>query len=528
MDQSATIAFLTEALAKEASANGTPAPVEFKRTHVSLLFLAGDLVFKLKRAVLFPYLDFSTPQQREKACRAELELNARAAPALYLGVRRVTREKDGLAFDGLAFDGPGELVDCIVVMRRFAESSLFDVMARETRLASRHMESLAETLSRFHANARRYPEAEGAAAMAHLLQLNALSFSANPLFRPEDVARLDAKFEAELARIAPLLDARAKAGFVRLCHGDLYLRNICLFKGQPTLFDCIEFDESLARIDTLYDVAFTLMDLWLIGRRDLANLLFNRYVSAISRTLPDMPARIRDGYAALPFFMALRAAIRAHIAASQAHSGDEASDMAHRREAQGYFFLAEGLLAPRPKILVAIGGFSGSGKSTLAAALAGEIGVPPGARTLNSDRTRKAMHKIRARDPLPPEAYERAITAAVYLRLMTRSLDALGQGFAVIVDAVYSTEDERAAIAKVASDQGVPFVGLWLEADPEILRQRVRNRPKGVSDANVAVLDQQLARGAGRIDWIHLNAARLDLVEAALAILRAALDWPGA
>src|SRR5208282_4452120 len=121
MDQSTTIAFLMASLAREAGAE-----VSRKQTHVSLLFLAGDLVFKLKRAVAFPYLDFSTPQLRETACRAELALNSRAAPNLYLGVRRITRETNGLAFDGA-----GELVDSVVVMRRFAESDLFDVMARE-------------------------------------------------------------------------------------------------------------------------------------------------------------------------------------------------------------------------------------------------------------------------------------------------------------------------------------------------------------------------------------------------------------
>ncbi len=296
---------------------------------------------------------------------------------------------------------------------------------------------------------------------------------------------------------------------MRLCHGDLYLRNICLFEGRPTLFDCIEFDLRLANIDVLYDVAFTLMDLWLIGRRELANLLFNRYVSALSRTLPNLRARTRDGYSALPFFMALRAAIRSHIAASQAHSATP-RDCAQKAEARAYFALAEDLLTPRPRMLVAIGGFSGSGKSSLTAALAGEIGSPPGARTLNSDRTRKAMHKFRPSDTLPPEAYEKGITAAVYLRLLSRSMDALGQGAAVIVDAVYSTEDERAAVAKVAREQHVPFVGIWLDADPEILRQRVL-------DAAERPLRRQCRRAGGatgarrrqdRLDAAGLHAAR--------------------
>jgi aminoglycoside phosphotransferase family enzyme/predicted kinase len=513
MDQSAAIAFISQALAREAGA-----PVEFRQTHVSLLFLAGDLVFKLKRAIAFPYLDFSRPGLREKACRAELALNSRAAPDLYLGVRRITRERGGLAFDG-----PGRLIDCIVVMRRFDESGLFDIMAREGRLAPAHIESLAETIAKFHASAQRFKEPQGAAAFTHLLDLNEVSFAHCQIFAKDDLDRINALFRAELRKLAPLLDARAANGFVRLCHGDLYLRNICWFESRPTLFDCIEFDPRLARIDTLYDVAFTLMDLWLFGRHDLANLLFNRYVSAFSRTLPDMPAKTRDGYAALPFFMALRAAIRAHIAAAQAHSGDVEADSAKACEARAYFALAEELLAPRPNAIVAIGGFSGSGKSTLAAAIAGEIGPPPGARTLNSDRTRKAMHRIRPNDKLPPAAYEINITAAVYLRLLSRAMDALGQGRSIILDAVYSTPEEREAVAKLARECGAPFVGLWLDAPADVLRQRVHDRPKGVSDADLNVLEAQLHRDAGTIDWIRLDSSLPDLRERALEIIGSAL-----
>ncbi|WP_296706087.1 bifunctional aminoglycoside phosphotransferase/ATP-binding protein [Rhodoblastus sp.] len=513
MDQSAAIAFISQALARE-----TGAPVEFRQTHVSLLFLAGDLVFKLKRAIAFPYLDFSRPGLREKACRAELALNSRAAPDLYLGVRRITRERGGLAFDG-----PGRLVDCIVVMRRFDESGLFDIMAREGRLAPAHIESLAETIAKFHASAQRFKEPQGADAFTHLLDLNEVSFAHCQIFAKDDLDRLNALFRAELRKLAPLLDARAANGFVRLCHGDLYLRNICWFEGRPTLFDCIEFDPRLARIDTLYDVAFTLMDLWLFGRHDLANLLFNRYVSAFSRTLPDMPAKTRDGYAALPFFMALRAAIRAHIAATQAHSGDVEADAAREREARAYFALAEELLAPRPNAIVAIGGFSGSGKSTLAAAIAGEIGPPPGARTLNSDRTRKAMHRIRPNDKLPPAAYEINITAAVYLRLLSRAMDALGQGRSIILDAVYSTPEEREAVAKLARECSAPFIGLWLDAPANVLRQRVHDRPKGVSDADLNVLEAQLHRDAGKIEWIRLDSSLPDLRERALEIIGSAL-----
>jgi aminoglycoside phosphotransferase family enzyme/predicted kinase len=513
MDQSVVAAFVAQALARE-----TGAPVETKSTHVSLLFLSAGLVFKLKRDIVFPYLDFSKPSFREKACRAELALNSRAAPELYLGVRRITREPGGLAFDG-----PGPLADCIVVMRRFEESSLFDVMAREGRLKPTHIDALATTIADFHTRAQRFVEESGSGVFAHLLDLNEDSFAHCGIFAAGERDPLNAAFRRELKALAGLLDARAAAGFVRLCHGDLYLRNICWFEGRPMLFDCIEFDQKLARIDVLYDIAFTLMDLWLAGRRDLANLLFNRYVSDLSRTVPDMPARIRDGYSALPFFMALRAAIRAHIAASQTHSGDPKADAAMEAEARAYFRLAEDMLAPCPNAMVAIGGFSGTGKSTLAAAIAGDIGTPPGARTLNSDRTRKAMHRIAPTDRLPPSAYDFSITAAVYLRLLSRAMDAYAQGHSVVLDAVYSTEEERAAAAKLAHDCGAPFVGLWLEAPADELRRRVRERPHGVSDADLDVLEGQLRRGAGRIDWIRLDAAAPDLAQRALDIVRAAI-----
>lgn len=513
-DQADIIAFLRETLAREADA-----PVHCISTHVSLVFLAGDLVFKLKKAIRFPYLDFSTPTQREKACRAEYALNSRAAPELYLGVRKVTLE-----LDGLAFDGPGPMVDCIVVMRRFDQENLFDALARAGRLEARHIEALALTLAAFHANAQRFRETSGAAIFADLLALNDSSFAACGVFTPRAVERLQKSFRAEWANLRELLEARALAGFVRLCHGDLYLRNICWFSDRPTLFDCIEFDPKLAQIDVLYDVAFAIMDLWLIQRRDLANLLFNRYVSALARTLPAMPARVRDGYSALPFFMALRAAIRAHIAAAQSHSGDAARDAEKAEEARSYFSLAEGLLAPRKNLIVAIGGLSGSGKSTLAAHIAGELGAPPGARVLNSDRIRKAMHKIPPNQPLPPEAYEAPITAAVYLRLMTRAMDALSQNHSVVLDAVFSTPAEREAIEQLAHEQGAPFVGFWLEAPPSILRKRVRERPRGVSDATEIVLENQLARGAGEIGWIRLDSTsehfRADALAAIAAVLR--------
>ncbi len=498
-DQSPALDFLKTVLRGQ-----TSDAIEIVETHISVVLIAGARVFKLKRAVRLPYLDFSTPALRLRACQAEVNLNRRAAPDLYVGVRRIFR-----ANGALTFEEGGELVDAVVEMRRFEERSLYDVMVREDRITAQHIETLAETIARFHARAEVVRARPGAQIMTHVLDLGDASFAAAHLFEMRDWKRLSVRFRREAGRLAPLLDARSAAGFVRHCHGDLHLRNICLFEGRPTPFDCIEFDDALATIDLLYDLAFPLMDLWRCGRLDLANLLFNRYADAFEAYAPPAPATMRDGFAALPFFMAVRAAIRAHIAAGRAGEGGPSAPRLVA-EAHEYFDLANALLAPRDAALMAVGGFSGSGKSTLAAALAPELGPPPGARTLNSDRIRKAMHRMRPQDQLPPEAYDEKINAAVYLRLLARGGEALAQGRAVILDAVYSKPQERAEVEDLARKAKAPFVGVWLGADPDILRARVRERPKGPSDATPAVLDAQLARGTGEIDWLQVDSGKPD------------------
>jgi uncharacterized protein len=246
--QSEVIAFL-QGLCAAAGDASPPAA-----THISRIYFAGALVYKLKRAVRTPYLDFSTPELRLAACEAEAALNRRTAPALYRAVRRITREEDGLAFDG-----PGPLVDAVVEMNRFSDDALLDAMAMRGALTPAHMEQLANKLAAFHAGAER--REGGAGRMADVIALNERSIAATFLTREPSLPDLLARTRDALARNGALIDARAQAGKVRRCHGDLTLRNIAMIDGEPTPFDCLEFNEALASIDVLYDLAFTLMDL---------------------------------------------------------------------------------------------------------------------------------------------------------------------------------------------------------------------------------------------------------------------------
>ncbi|MEE7439729.1 AAA family ATPase [Methylobacterium oryzae] len=486
LDQSCVGEFLKQALSR----TGT---VDTATTHISRLFLAGDRVFKLKRAVRFPYLDFSTPERRLAACEAEVALNRRTAPTLYLGARRITREPGGT----LAFDGSGDLVDAVVEMRRFPEADLFDAMARDGRLGPSHVAGLAQVIANFHANAEIHRDGGGAAAMATLIDMNDAALRATGLLTAKGTEALTARFRSHLTRHASLLDARRTAGKVRRCHGDMTLRNICLFEGRPTPFDCIEFSETIATTDILYDLAFTLMDLWHRERFDLANLLLNRYLDLADET---------DGIGLLPFLMALRAVIRAHVTA--AHAADGTGDVAAAKtaEAQAYLALAESLLTDKPVVVLAVGGFSGSGKSTVAVAVAPWIGAVPGARILSSDRIRKRLHGVDALTRLPASAYAPAASRRVYEILRSEAARVLAAGHCAVADAVFDRPAEREGIEAVARDNDARFLGVWLEAPAATLASRIEKRVGDPSDATAAVLTAQVARGCGALSWHRLQS----------------------
>ena len=300
----------------------------------------------------------------------------------------------------------------------------------------------------------------------------------------------------KVRRLFTLLDARGGAGKVRHGHGDLHLRNICLVEGEPTLFDCLEFSDDLATTDILYDMAFLLMDLWGRGLHAHANLALNRYLDDLDET---------DGLPLLPFFMAVRAAVRAHVTATQAMNATDGVDRLER-EARSYFNLAVDLLKPRAARLVAVGGFSGSGKSTVAAAIAPFVGPAPGARVIGSDRTRKRMFGVSARTPLHAAAYLPAVSADLYEKLRVEAARVLHLGHGVVLDAVFGKPDESLAIADVAEREGVPFQGLWLSASPELLLRRIEERQGDVSDATGSVLQSQIESAEAPEGWASVAA----------------------
>ncbi|MBM3564720.1 MAG: hypothetical protein FJX42_01235 [Alphaproteobacteria bacterium] len=489
-------------------------------THISHVFLAGSRAFKLKKAVRYPYLDFSTPEKRRAACGAEVAVNRRTAPGLYRGVAALTRAPEGGLVIGGAIGGAGETVDWLVEMARFDEDTLFDRLARQGRLDRRLIEDLAGTVAGFHRAAEAHPETDMVENLRQTIAGDAASMTgpAGGVFSGEETARLAEASSKALEALAPLLRRRRDQGLVRRCHGDLHLRNICLIENRPVLFDAIEFNDAFAVIDVLYDAAFLVMDLIHIGQAALASMFLNRYLDEGGTALGG-----DEGLGLIPLFLSLRAAIRAHVAgtAAAALAGDAAA--AQRAEARRYLDEAVRYLSPDgagPR-LVAVGGLSGSGKSRLAREIAPLLGPAPGARVVRTDVVRKQIAGAGLTERLGEGGYGAEMTERTYVEFFRRVEAALAAGTCVVADAVFARAEQRDAVAAVAARRGIPFVGLWLEADPAIMEARVAGRTGNVSDATVAVLRRQRDYDLGVMNWRRIDSGgsrqeTLDKVKAAL------------
>lgn len=468
-------------------------PVTRIDTHAAIVFLSGDRALKIKRAIKLPFLDFSTLERRKAGCETEFAVNKPLAPAIYRRVVAITRERDG----SLRIDGAGEVVEWALEMRRFDESATLDKLAERDAITVTIASAVADAIAVSHAAAPIAKASGWAQSVPAIIRQNAEAFRAAGTFAAER-DELEELGRRACARHLPLIERRAADGFVRRCHADLHLANLVLIDGTPVLFDALEFDERLATIDILHDLAFTLMDLVHYGRIQAANIVLNRY-------LDHTPRDNLDALSLLPLFTSMRAAVRANVLLCRpAQAGTEQALM---NRANAYFALARAALLPAPPCLIAVGGLSGTGKSAVARALAPLAGALPGAVILRSDVLRKRMLGVPELDRLAPSAYQPSVTAEVYSRLAAEAGQIVRQGHSVIVDAAFAHEAERAAIQSMARQAAVPFVGIFLTADLAIRLQRISQRRGDASDATVAVAEAQEKYDLGIIGWARVDAA---------------------
>ncbi len=483
-DQSETVAFLEAELKPERKID----------THGAIVFLCRERAYKLKRAVKFPYMDFSTGNRRAEMCAAEIDVNRRSAPEIYLGVAPVLRREGKLALGDIG-EKSVHAIDWLVVMRRFDEEGLLDRMAARGALTPDLMAALGARVARFHdglpsiASGFCAPDDYRHSVAADVRQMREAGERLDP-------ATSEALAEAMPHSLEPFVDLvarRVSAGAIRRCHGDLHLRNIVTLGGQPVPFDAIEFSDKIANIDVLYDLAFALMDLARQGLGALANRLLNEWLWRVREA---DGASHEEALALLPMFLARRAAIRAYVdsAVTAVSGADNAPARAYQKAALAF-------LQPAPPRLVAIGGLSGSGKTTLALKMAPEIGRTPGAVVVRTDVERKRQAGIALEERMPSGSYSPEASARTYAAFMARAERVLRAGHSVVLDAVFARPEERVAAEALARRIGVPFQGIWLDVPKDVAQRRVTDRKGDASDATPDVVERQFGYDLGAIGW---------------------------
>jgi predicted kinase len=360
-------------------------------------------------------------------------------------------------------------------------------------------ERLAETIAASHELAVPTSSDTWIESIPRWIDAFGASFRSSKRFPDVQIDELCSLCRSAFSRLRPQLEQRSRTGHVRRCHGDLHLANVVLIEEKPVLFDAIEFDDRIATIDVLYDLAFPLMDLLHFKQPVAANHLLNRYLSVAKNDET-------GGLAALPLFMAIRAAIRAQVVLAR-HEPNSADRSNNFDIAERYFQLARRLVRPPAPSLIAIGGLSGTGKSALARALAPLLAPPPGAVVLRSDVLRKQLLGVKEVDRLPVAAYTPESSAHLYQQLINRAERILSQGITVIADAVFARAEERAAIAELAERLAVPLVGLFLVTDLHIRQERIHRRVNDASDATAAIAQQQEGYEIGRLTWTQIDAS---------------------
>jgi len=494
-------------------------------THISQVILTGDYAYKIKKPMDFGFLNFSTLDRRKHFCEEELRLNRRLADRLYLEVVPITGTPDNPILGG-----EGEAFEYAIKMRQFGQEHLFDRLQEQGKLTPEPLTDLARQVAAFHEQLPPVPddkplgtpEAVFAAMQENFDQIRPMIDDSHLLMQLDN---LQAWTESTFERHRELIARRRDSGMVRECHGDLHLANITRFEDAVTVFDCIEFNEPFRWIDVINDLAFLLMDLESRGESALTHQVLNTYLE------------YRDDFEALPLlplYKAYRAMVRAKIAlftmGNPGLTDAEKTDLMQRYRA--YAQLAEDYGTIPNHYLLATTGLSASGKTCVSAAMANELGLI----RLRSDVERKRLHGLAplesSRSPTGGNLYTEEATEKTYQRLAELAGYVLAAGFPVIVDAASLKQKERALLASIAEDQGVPFALIHCEAPEDLRREWIRNRKGDASEATEELLDAQQTwfeplTAEEKSHTIHLHTDQEHVAEAVADRIRQHLGIPG-
>ena len=479
-------AALVDALSQPSFYDHPVDEVRFLQTHISSVFLTGEIVYKLKKPVNFGFLDFSTVELREQNCRAEVALNRRLAPSVYIDALPITL--DG---DRAVLNGDGEVIDWVVVMRELDENLLGTNVLERGELSETHMDALVDELVPF------YVAAATGDAIDDLGTVESVKFNTDENFSQTEayVGKLISRDRFEHIRDwtnaffeqhADLFERRISEGRIRESHGDLHLRNI-FFEEKPVIFDCIEFNERFRCGDIAVDIAFLAMDLDFNGRQDLEKHFIDRFVAASG------DAELLE---ILDFYKCYRAYVRGKIACftSTDPALDATAQRAQRNLARRYFGLAYAYAGggERPSLVV-LYGLMGTGKTSVARHLREKFGC----HVLSTDAVRKQISGVgentRVYVPYNEGLYSPEMNARTYAEVCDRAENLLYAGFPVVVDGAFKRQSEREPVIEAARRTQARLVFLQTTCGGEEQRERLEGRQQHDtrSDGRVELMEQQ-------------------------------------
>ncbi len=451
-------------------------------THISWVLLTGTYAYKIKKPVDFGFLDFSTLEKRRYYCEQEIRLNRRFAPQLYLDLVEIRGSEDKPHIGG-----QGEILEYAIKMLEFPQHSLLSNYASRHELTTDIIDAIAATVSKIHAHG---DPADGdsdygsAAQVRHWSDENLVQIAeAIPVANLPNAFFELRRWYAENEALLGMVETRKAEGHVRECHGDLHLGNMAMIDGKITLFDCIEFNPELRWIDTISETAFVTMDLHARGYPEYGWRFLNLYLQQSGDY---------DAVALLRYYFIYRALVRAKVEALRTVQQQDTS-RAHIQPALDYIELANRWAHSHRAALILMHGLSGSGKSTIAAQLVERLG----AIQLRSDIERKRIYGFDALESSASELdqgiYTPAATAATYGRLAELASQLLSADYTVIADATFLMQSQRRELLDLELDCDFRTVIVDCQAPESELRQRIVAREGDASEANLEVLEDQMA-----------------------------------
>jgi aminoglycoside phosphotransferase family enzyme/predicted kinase len=469
-------------------------PLRLIQTHVSYVILTGDYAYKIKKPVNFGFLDYSTLEKRHHFCQEELRLNQRGAAAIYLDVVAIAQTGDTYVINGA-----GDAVEYAVKMQQFPQEALLSQYFERGELTEALLRQLAEAIARFHQAAETSDYIRAFGTVTNVRQSIDENYDQTGAYigGPQTQAQFDetkAYTDQFFATRADLLQQRMDQGWIRACHGDLHLNNICYWQDQLLLFDCIEFNESFRFVDVMFDIAYIVMDLTVQGRKDLAAAFVSHYVEQTGDW---------EGLQILPLYVSRQSYVRAKVTSFLLNDPSvpgEVKEAAAAKAAQ-YYTLAWFYGQPQPGRLIVMVGLSGSGKSTIARDLSRKLG----AIHLRSDAVRKHLGGIPVDQRGDASLYTPEMSQKTYDRLLALGLLLAQQGYTVILDAKYDRQTLRLAAIAQAQAANLPCAIVHCTAPMVVLQERVAQRSGDIADATVAVLAQQSLEPFGDAEAPHVT-----------------------